>query len=117
MKMSFSLLKIIHFKEKEINISFFDLTKTFILLIILINKGGKMNLFDIEENIDYKIVSLSNCSDDEFEYLSNLNIFEGNKLLKKKGIKNPNNIVIFEIENNIYALDKKYAKKIEVIAL
>ncbi len=76
-----------------------------------------MNLLELELNKKYVISSYGNLSINEIEELNKIGFIIGEEISKNKKINCINNICMFNIEETLYSINKKYVEEIEVIEL
>lgn len=74
-----------------------------------------MKLSDIEVGKSYTVSGYGNLSSDLINEVNKIGLIVGEVVYKNINIKNNKNVLIFDIENTTYSINKKYTDEIEVV--
>lgn len=73
-----------------------------------------MKLSDIEINKNYVVTSYGNLEDDVINEINKIGLIIGETVYKSISINNNKNVLIFDIENTTYSINKQYTDEVEV---
>lgn len=73
-----------------------------------------MKLSDIEVNKNYVVIGYGNLEKEVINEVNKIGLIIGEQVYKSISINNNKNVLIFDIENTTYSINKKYTDEIEV---